>query len=784
MAIMCGIALAACFDPPRPDVAFLCGEGASCPEGYECRTDGCCHLIGSPDSECPGSSTPDAGSDAMPDATADAMDGDDASPAVDAGTVDAIPDATPVDAMPDATPAVDAMPDATPPVDAAPTFALVSLAPVSTIVTEGGTVDLTVTIDNPAPAGGMPIGLASDDTAVAGVPGTVTIAAGTTSATVPVTGAGGGFAIITATLGTDSLDADVAVAGTTAAAGDVLVTEFLALPASGTNAGELIELVNSGTVILDLAGWTLGDGTDTSSILPPSLDPADPVYLIPGQAVYGVPNPTLAADIPAGAGFVYGAAGAALELADAGESITISDGATIIDTVDFSGWATTAGATPGPTQFAGLTDRSTQLAAGSQSAAANDSGAAWCVPASPSPGTSNPACSAAVINELLADPTGADTDRQLIELAVVPGADLEGLRLRVLAADGSLAGADLTLAAGTRAPLDGFLVIADGGGATTQVANADLEAALGLPTVDGAVQLVDSGPVLADAVGYGTLSATTDPVLSLPIVETAATTSAEGSSAARGADSGDTGDNAADFHLDPTPTPGLANDQVQLAIAAITPDDGLATTSTEVVITGTDFGGAAQVTVDGTVAACTLADSTRLECTFADSGGTVVAADVAVQNPGSPAVTAVGGFTYTGVLADPGISFWCNTQSPATLTTAAGASSDDVFGQIFVAGETDTSADAVAGILGEVGFGADLSNPQVVNWTWFPAQPNPGFDFSVDNDEHFGQMTAPAAAGAYDYGFRFSRDGGLRWYYCDVNGIDDGFNDPGDWTVN
>lgn len=780
-AILCVSTVAACFDPPQPEVAFLCGDGDSCPDGYECRADGCCHQVGSTGGVCPGTAPPDAGTDAM---MADAMPVDGAP--LDADPTDAdVTDAAP---MPDAIPPADAMPDATPPADAmpdaAPTFALVSLAPVSTIVTEGDTVDLTVTIDNPAPAGGLMIDLGSDDTGAATVPAMVTIAAGDTSAPVTVTGVDGGYAIVTATLGTDTLDADVAVAETTGSTGAVVITEFAALPSSGTNDGELIELVNVDTVIYDIAGWSIGDGTDTDTVLAPSLAAGDPVYLVPGQAVYGVPNPAVAADIPGDAGFVYGSAGAALELADAGESIIVSDGGTTIDTVDFTGWETTAGATPGATQFAGLTDRSTQLAAGYQDASLNDPGNVWCVPANPTPGTTNAACDTAVINEVLPDPTGADSDREFVELAVVPGADLVGLRLRVLAADGSLTGADLTLAAGTRAPLDGFLVIGDGSGSSTQVAEADLETALGLPDTDGAAQLVTSAPALIDAVGYGTLTATTDADLSLAIVETATTASAEGSSMARDTASTDTDDNSADFHLDPTPTPGAANDAVQLTINAITPDDGLATADTDVIITGTDFGSAAVVTVDGSAVTCTVVDATELECTLPDNGGTVEAVDVAVQNPGAPAVTEAGGFTYTGVLADPGDSFWCNTQSPTTLTTATGASSGDVFGQIFVEGQTDTSATAVAGIVSEVGYGADNVNPAVANWTWFPAAPNTSFDFSGDTDEHVGQMTAPAAAGAYDYGYRFSLDSGLNWYYCDTTGSDDGFTTPGTWTVN
>lgn len=57
----------ACFDPQIPTVAFRCGEQDACPDGYECRPDGCCHKEGSPLDEhgaC-GDTSPDAG---VPDA--------------------------------------------------------------------------------------------------------------------------------------------------------------------------------------------------------------------------------------------------------------------------------------------------------------------------------------------------------------------------------------------------------------------------------------------------------------------------------------------------------------------------------------------------------------------------------------------------------------------------------------------------------------------------------------------------------------------------------------------
>jgi hypothetical protein len=68
-----------CYSTPQPDCAFLCGAGASCPDGYFCAGDGVCKLDGVADSfDCGFVAPPDAGppvdapADAPPDAAADA----------------------------------------------------------------------------------------------------------------------------------------------------------------------------------------------------------------------------------------------------------------------------------------------------------------------------------------------------------------------------------------------------------------------------------------------------------------------------------------------------------------------------------------------------------------------------------------------------------------------------------------------------------------------------------------------------------------------------------------
>jgi hypothetical protein len=57
LLLVCLLPLAACFQYDEPDCSFKCGTDTSapvCPDDYECRSDGYCHLQGSaPTSVCP-----------------------------------------------------------------------------------------------------------------------------------------------------------------------------------------------------------------------------------------------------------------------------------------------------------------------------------------------------------------------------------------------------------------------------------------------------------------------------------------------------------------------------------------------------------------------------------------------------------------------------------------------------------------------------------------------------------------------------------------------------------
>lgn len=184
--------LGACFETPTTNISFLCGAGDECPDNYECRDDGCCHLIGSSSTETcdlPDASVPAVDAPMTPDAmNPDAMNPDAMNP-----------DAMNPDAMnPDAMAGMDPM--------------LMSLLPAPAMVDVGQSVDFTVALAAAAPAGGTTITLVSSDPAVATVPASVTVPEGMTSAIFAATGVAPGTATVSAVLGVDQLDSTLTVA--------------------------------------------------------------------------------------------------------------------------------------------------------------------------------------------------------------------------------------------------------------------------------------------------------------------------------------------------------------------------------------------------------------------------------------------------------------------------------------------------------------------------------------------------------------------------------------------
>ena len=127
---------------------------------------------------------------------------------------------------------------------------------------------------------------------------------------------------------------------------------------------------------------------------------------------------------------------------------------------------------------------------------------------------------------------------------------------------------------------------------------------------------------------------------------------------------------------------------------------------------------------------------------------------------------------------------FCRVQFPNTLDTAPGARTT-IYGRVYAAGLTDLTGvnDPDALVVGAVGIGPDGSDPATAaGWTWSLAAPNAGYgptspSYEMNNDEYSAELTAPSAAGAYDYAFRFSGNSGVDWVYCDTGaaGSSDGY---------
>ena len=228
-----------------------------------------------------------------------------------------------------------------------------------------------------------------------------------------------------------------------------------------------------------------------------------------------------------------------------------------------------------------------------------------------------------------------------------------------------------------------------------------------------------------------------------------------------------------DAAIDAPPPPDAAIDRPldDLRLDSIDPNNGLAqATLVGALVTGSGFDATTTATIGGTAATnCSLVSATQLRCDI--SAGTPSHADVVVHR-GAATATLAAGFTWTAVSTDV---TWCDVQWPPSVTATANTASPYIYGQIYQAGVTDTSATPAAGIAGQLGWGTPQSDPRTDNtWRFVDAVPNPSYDFSQNNDEYYARVALPA--GTYGYIYRFTRDGGLHYTYCDLATANNGFD--------
>jgi hypothetical protein len=125
-----------------------------------------------------------------------------------------------------------------------------------------------------------------------------------------------------------------------------------------------------------------------------------------------------------------------------------------------------------------------------------------------------------VINEVYYDAPGSDNGQVFVELAGPPGTDIGGWTLQAIeggtGANGSCNNESFTFPMGTTIDNTGFVVVADDDGTgATQVPNAHfIVPDMDLENGGDALQLIDAGMNLVDAVAYGTVDKSGGPASS------------------------------------------------------------------------------------------------------------------------------------------------------------------------------------------------------------------------------------------------------------------------------
>lgn len=158
---------------------------------------------------------------------------------------------------------------------------VVSLTPTTATVAEGGSVELTVTLDRPAPTGGHPVDLSSSSPSSAAVEVAVIVPEGATTATFPADAIAAGPATITATSGGASQTSMITVV----TGGGPLVTSIVGVTGIMRNGGTGVAIVTldraapaGGTIV------TLSSSVVASVIVPATV--TVPVGLT--EATFGV----------------------------------------------------------------------------------------------------------------------------------------------------------------------------------------------------------------------------------------------------------------------------------------------------------------------------------------------------------------------------------------------------------------------------------------------------------------------------------------------------------------
>lgn len=117
---------------------------------------------------------------------------------------------------------------------------------------------------------------------------------------------------------------------------------------------------------------------------------------------------------------------------------------------------------------------------------------------------------------------------------------------------------------------------------------------------------------------------------------------------------------------------------------------------------------------------------------------------------------------------------WGNLQWPASINVTKNQTTENIYGQAYMGGVTDAAPGPAAGLVAEVGYGPQGSDPTDPSWAWTAAAYNTSFLW-VNNRHEFVATISVPTPGSYDYAFRYSYLGG-SYVYGDLDGSSNGYS--------
>jgi hypothetical protein len=120
----------------------------------------------------------------------------------------------------------------------------------------------------------------------------------------------------------------------------------------------------------------------------------------------------------------------------------------------------------------------------------------------------------------------------------------------------------------------------------------------------------------------------------------------------------------------------------------------------------------------------------------------------------------------------------CQLISPTSISMDVGDTSETILGQVYEPGVTPGAGQG-AGIVAQVGWGSNASEPSGAGWRWTTAS----YTQDVGNNDEYGGAVTVSRAGTYDYAFRFSKDDSVTWVYADLDSNNQGAEGTNGYTA-